>query len=674
MNIDNFLIEERDLELAQTICKPIKDSEIKNRALANAMASNIASKFFEEAAVDTESGLHNIPAVLEDIDIADIYINNCYIDVRVFFDEEELAVPKAHFDNKLLPAAYMFIKLTPDLSGATVIGFILPENINTSKAYNGYYKVSYDSLVSFYDIESSLITKEDSFGVDDRQIFAYLDNTLEDKNKFYSDLIGSKDGRLRLAKASKAQYIFNFVSIANSEAVPELASTDDLELVADDSLGLEEVVPDSLIEQEIEPVGFDDELSLPEEDVSLNIEESVDIEEPVQAETEESLEEISEESDGLEHLDFNPDSIGFVNDPMAEEESPAPVETSEEEIVEMPDELGLMLDEDISEDVQEDSVIDEIESVPQEDAELNTIADDSSFKDEYKTVTSPSLDVYEELENEEESEQYSPEEDSQEEEKEEDIGEEIEPSSDEITEQVEDSSHDSSEEIETLFNAEAEDMEETELQPKKGGNSLKILLIIAFLAVIGTLGYYGVSKFLPDNSQNNLVQEPAPQPVPEAEQQKEPEAMPVETVEAPAESNVAGNEGNAVSIPAIEQNLDASILVSNLRVDWEVPSGYASNSSARRYLVKLGKIVQLNLKTELLLLNKPPITNKIAVEIKFNPSTKKFEPVGITTFSGEQTVDDLILKTVQRALGMKLNMNSDSFAKLKGNPVLIIRL
>ena len=182
MNTDNFLIEERDLELAQAICKPISNAETKNRALANAMAANIASKYFEEAEVDSESGLHNIAVVLEDIDIADIYIKNCYIDVRVFFNEEELAVPKSHFDRKLLPTAYMFMKITPDLSGATVIGFILPENIDTSKDIDGYYKVSYDSMVSYYDIESSLITQEDTFAVDDKDIFEYLDNTIEDKN------------------------------------------------------------------------------------------------------------------------------------------------------------------------------------------------------------------------------------------------------------------------------------------------------------------------------------------------------------------------------------------------------------------------------------------------------------------------------------------------------------
>ena len=149
--------------------------------------------------------------------------------------------------------------------------------------------------------------------------------------------------------------------------------------------------------------------------------------------------------------------------------------------------------------------------------------------------------------------------------------------------------------------------------------------------------------------------------------------MPIESVEATTPQNTV-NEAASETIPMIEQNLDASILVSNLKVEWEVPAAYTSNTSAKRYLTKLGKIIQLNLKTELLLLNKPPITNKIGVEIKYNRDSRKFEAVGITISSGENSVDALILQTVNKALAMNLSTNTDSFAKLQGNPVLIIHL
>ena len=48
MNNDSFLIEESDLELARDICKDIEDNQVRNRAMANALASDIASKYFKE--------------------------------------------------------------------------------------------------------------------------------------------------------------------------------------------------------------------------------------------------------------------------------------------------------------------------------------------------------------------------------------------------------------------------------------------------------------------------------------------------------------------------------------------------------------------------------------------------------------------------------------------------
>ena len=62
VNTDNFLIDNSDIEMAQNICKMITNTEVRNRAVANAIAGSIAAKFFdtEKYDVDSESGLHNI--------------------------------------------------------------------------------------------------------------------------------------------------------------------------------------------------------------------------------------------------------------------------------------------------------------------------------------------------------------------------------------------------------------------------------------------------------------------------------------------------------------------------------------------------------------------------------------------------------------------------------------
>lgn len=682
MNTDNFLIEENDIELAQNICKVIEDDDTRNRAVADSLASKIAERFFDKETcdVDTVSGLHNIGQVLEDIDIADIYINNSYIDVRLYFNDEELGVPKAHFDNNLLPVAYMFIKVSPDLSNATVTGFIQPENIEQSNIKDDFIAVDETQLESFYDIEPLLVTKEDAFDISETDIFAYLENSIDDKYAFYKSLIASKDGRMRLAKAVKAQYAFNFISINNNQN-EEHNSIEAFE--PKEELLTDEFVSENLDSNDFMDIGVDNEI--------LDLEPAQD-------------NMLLEEADTLSN-DFD-DSLNSSLDIVDNIE---PVQQDDLDIV---DELNI---DDNTENIQEEfSDINISNTTPESTSELTLIDNQTTEKDdnndenvnndnsfEFSTTTSPSLNSLsdnlddllsqytEENKFDNTGNEIAPEEEQSNSsenildlfEKEDENAQEENSETTIIKENLSENNDESSnkenennsEQIEALFNADnTDEVPSMGYQKPKQKSSIKLLAVIGLLVVLGAVGYLGYNQFANQTSQedeNNLITDSVQAPAP----QQQEEAMPVESVETTT-PKLDNNEGTAESIPAIEQNLDASILVSNLKVDWEVPAGYASNTSARRYLVKLGKIIQLNLKTELLLLNKPPITNKIAVEIKYNDSAKKFEAVGVTVSSGEQSVDKLIMQTVNKALAMNLSVNSDSFKNLQGNPVLIIHL
>lgn len=683
MNTDNFLIEENDIELAQNICKVIEDDDTRNRAVADSLASKIAERFFDKETcdVDTVSGLHNIGQVLEDIDIADIYINNSYIDVRLYFNDEELGVPKAHFDNNLLPVAYMFIKVSPDLSNVTFTGFIQPENIEQSNIKDDFIAVDETQLESFYDIEPLLVTKEDAFDISETDIFAYLENSIDDKYAFYKSLIASKDGRMRLAKVVKAQYAFNFISINNNQN-EEQNSIEAFEPT--EELLTDEFVSENLDSNDFMDIGVDNEI--------LDLEPAQD-------------NMLLEEADTLSN-DFD----NSLNSSLDIVDNIEPVQQDDLDIV---DELNI---DDNTENIQEEfSDINISNTTPESTSELTLSIDnqitekddnndenvnnDNSFK--FSTTTSPSLnslsDNLDDLLNQDTEEnkfdntenEIAPEEEQSNSsenildlfEKEDENAQEENSETTIIKENLSENNDESSnkeneknsEQIEALFNADnTDEVPSMGYQKPKQKSSIKLLAVIGLLVVLGAVGYLGYNQFAnqtPQEDENNLITDSVQAPAP----QQQEEAMPVESVETTT-SKLDNNEGTAESIPAIEQNLDASILVSNLKVDWEVPAGYASNTSARRYLVKLGKIIQLNLKTELLLLNKPPITNKIAVEIKYNDSAKKFEAVGVTVSSGEQSVDKLIMQTVNKALAMNLSVNSDSFKNLQGNPVLIIHL
>jgi len=149
--------------------------------------------------------------------------------------------------------------------------------------------------------------------------------------------------------------------------------------------------------------------------------------------------------------------------------------------------------------------------------------------------------------------------------------------------------------------------------------------------------------------------------------------MPVETVENIEEPKLS-EEPSGPSIPAIEKNLDASIFVENLSVNWQVPSGYVANSMAKRYFTKIGKIIQLNLKTEMLLLNKPPLSDKIEIELEFNKNSQNFKVKEVKTSSGEQTIDDLVKKVVEKTLNNAKNTDMSIFNNIPGSPILIVHL
>lgn len=688
MNNETFLIEDSDLDFAKEICKYIEDPSLRERAVANTIGANIAKKYFENQNIDTESGLHNIAQVLEDIEIADIYVNNSHIGVRLYFDESEMCVPKSHFDNNILPLAYMFIQIDSELSGGTVTGFITPSQINKENLSNGYYKVEEDELISYYDVEPLLVHEDDedlpaNFNA---QVFKYLDNRLEDKTSFYQILVHSKEGRERLIKAANAQNIFRFVSITKPNTETNQAETSLTEENAvlqqdDDVFSLEADDSDNTLEE------FGEENSLVEDlptgDSLESIDEIGSLEEvepleqddlaPVSSDTSDDAIEFDEENSSLNEID-GPEILMEENDTepttvdytIAETDTDAtitPLEIVEDsEIIEAPIEDYVPENQvleagdsteplEIIEDETKDTVVEDMNE---------TSAQNEVEKVQYSTTTTPSINSVEDV----------PAEDN-------DL-ESMLDATDEISEATTEEHKEANPQIDQLFGEEqpaeeaAEEEELTNFAPKKQKSSF--LPILGVVAVIAAAGYFGYNKYVQSQS---MPAQPSPEtsmvtPKPKKQPKKVEDAMPVETVENVETTKT--EEGNAVSIPAIEQNLDASILVSNLAVSWEVPAGYVSNNTAKRYFTKLGKIIQLNLKTELLLLSKPPITNRISVELEFNKSTQRFAIKGITASSGEKVVDDVITRTVQSALDLNLNTNMSAFGNIQGNPVLMIRL
>ena len=659
MSNDNFLIESSDIELAKDVCNSIDDPKIRNRAVANVLAAGVSKKYFTDIEVDTDSGLHNVPFVLNKLDISDIYINDSYIDVRVYFNDDELCVPKSHFDRDLLPVAYMFVKLDSELSGGVVTGFLPASSVDTKNDINGYYKVSENDLVSYYDIEGQLVSAyfDDEPNDFDNQIFDYLDGRLEDENEFYKVLLKSRYCRNQLKNAANVQSIMRGIAgidLSSKQDLLQDMESDSLEeLQFDESIKSDELDFDVSSDSLLEPVGNDDAVTLSFE--------------PTQESLVDTIEEVSENNLLIVENDSDLDSF---DENLNTELEPVQEEVFAENTidVEIPEEVAPIIDMENS--VVDESVeIDNIEPVQEEPEALineelipDSVHDEVSVdvKEEYLTNVTPSLESVEEVVAVDDLEKMLDNDKSV---------------FDEVSEQPQ-VQGENAQQIDDLFEPEIETEyainQTITSSNKKSG--LGVFFILA-LAIVGALGYFGYTKFA--NQESTLPEQTDPTNVVAKQNDNNQlpvqDAMPIETVENVPMQN-SSEEAVSTTIPAIEQNLDASILVSNLSVNWEVPAGYVTNNTAKRYFTKVGKIIQLNLKADMLLLSKPPITNKIMVELEYNKDTSKFAVKGITASSGEKAVDDLVVKVVNNALDINLKTNMNTFVNIAGNPVLIIRL
>lgn len=718
MNSDNFLIEEFDIEQAQELTKTIENDNARQRAVANVLGAKLAEKYFDaEYNVDVSTGIHNVTSISSKLEISDVYINDNYIDVRLYFNENELCVPKSHFDYGILPVAYMFIKLDETVSGGLVAGFIAPENISGRKQSGNYYHIEETDLVSFYEIEPLLTNNYNDDIPDNIQklIYKYIDNSLDEPTELYQSLIKSREARIQFAKSANAHTIYRYVSIVGDTS-PNIETSESIEDSIEETTLNEDIIDNIGIDSDLIEQTDETELTMLDDNIDSGLIEFNDIDNSFEAlETNEDLDNAIIES---ENFSINEDSINLdeeteltSTDSIVEDfsTSTTPSLSSIEEYGDGQDNIEIELSEDFDTTIDEtndNNVSDEFETIElaedvdtvEIDAEEILIDDNQESFENYEEESNNNS--YEAIETEENIYQESEISEIEQENTEGEITQldlEDEPIDNTNAEVIEENistenisaKQENTEEIEVLFNQEPSSNEDEEnatyideniqiqQAPRKQAGLLPLLGVAT---IIAALGYYGYNHFmvkqqapsiLPESNKNITKQvDYTQQPVAKQEKQLK-EAMPNETIEnTKAEIEEIGN---AISIPAIENNLDASIIVSNLKISWEVPASFASNSIAKKYLTKLGKIIQINLKSELLLLSKPPISNRIAVELEMN-NNGKFVFKNFTKSSGEKSVDAVIKQTINKVLELNLNVNTSSITNLKGNPILVIQL
>lgn len=190
---DNQLINIAEKELVEQTRASVKvfsDALVKSKAYYNLLASGAVEAFLREKGLlqGEYVSLHSSMKLLGDFEIADIQLPNLTIDVRAIFDENELFIPKKHFENKILPDIYLFVKMDDDLQNAIMLGFVKPSSVNLKNQNDEYYFVNkallspISELVSFIKslpIKKQYIISENVEETLEKLIMLYFDNDIE---------------------------------------------------------------------------------------------------------------------------------------------------------------------------------------------------------------------------------------------------------------------------------------------------------------------------------------------------------------------------------------------------------------------------------------------------------------------------------------------------------------
>ena len=169
------------------------------------------------------------------MDISDICINNIKADIRIVADEDHLCIPKAHYIYNVTPDIYIFIKLSNDLSTATFIGAIAPDEVNKSVENKDYYFISKEVLYNENSLKTALSKGKPQSNI------SVADN---DIIKAESLLINFIDGDIM---NNEKHFIYDVLKQSNKLRLM-FKDFEHFELLSNDLAHTEEILSDSVLD------------------------------------------------------------------------------------------------------------------------------------------------------------------------------------------------------------------------------------------------------------------------------------------------------------------------------------------------------------------------------------------------------------------------------------------
>lgn len=192
-NIIKLRIEKQDLEDAKKISVSIDNEVDRKRAYASIIALRTFERYLQSIhmKVDTKSGLYQVPQFFQEFDLTDFYYKNINFDIRILYANNDIFVPKKHFEYSIQPDIYIAARIDENFLNVEIEGFFESRQMSKARSEKFYYLNSVENLRPINDLTTAIETitpiTRTSYDFDhlrtQEQFLAYLDREISSTNK-----------------------------------------------------------------------------------------------------------------------------------------------------------------------------------------------------------------------------------------------------------------------------------------------------------------------------------------------------------------------------------------------------------------------------------------------------------------------------------------------------------
>lgn len=204
----NLEVTQDGLRFAGIYSLKVVDKNARKRVFASLVILNSLADFFmkQNLNVSSTKSLYKASKFCEEFEITDLYVNNWRIDIRLAMPGDYFYIPKAHYENEILPDFYVVATIDKELKNPQFFGYISPKNLKTVPFNSHYYKANFDDLKEMSDMLQELkqpknfYCKEKDHRFFHTKILSYFDNEADNftKSKLLNHLLGCQNCRTEL--------------------------------------------------------------------------------------------------------------------------------------------------------------------------------------------------------------------------------------------------------------------------------------------------------------------------------------------------------------------------------------------------------------------------------------------------------------------------------------------